>query len=462
MSKTEAVLSAIDAGLDASLARLFELLSIASISTDPAFKPEVEKAAAWLGKTLKELGFDASVRPTTGHPMVIGHREGRKAGPHLVFYGHYDVQPVDPLDLWETPPFEPMIKEVGGKKRIVARGAADDKGQLMTFIEAVRATLAVEGSLPCPVTIVLEGEEECGSPSLPAFLAANKEELKGDLILVCDTGMVAEGVPTITTALRGMAREEMTIIAADRDLHSGMYGSAAANPIRVLSRILSAIHDDNNHVTIPGFYDGVAEVPAELAADWAGLPFDEKKFLGEIGLSVPAGEKGMPVLHQLWARPTAEINGIWGGYTGAGTKTVIPSEAHAKLTFRLVGQQDPNKVIDAFRAFVRERLPADCKVRFSEGDDHGSPALELPQGSEAITRTKAALTQEWGRKAVTVGSGGSIPILGSFKRELGMDSLMVGFGLDDDRVHSPNEKYDLQSFHKGTRSWARILAALAE
>jgi acetylornithine deacetylase/succinyl-diaminopimelate desuccinylase-like protein len=368
------------------------------------------------------------------------------------------VQPADPLDLWEMPPFEPRLVEAPTGKRIIGRGVADDKGQLMTFVEACRA-FKETGELPCDVTILLEGEEESGSTSLPAFLAANKAELKADVALVCDTSMWDRTTPAITTMLRGLVLEEVVIHAADRDLHSGMFGGPAINPIRVLSRIIADLHDDQGRVTLPGFYDGVVELPAEVAEQWRNLSFSGDEFLREVGLSVPAGEAGRSVLEMIWSRPTCDVNGIIGGYTAQGSKTVLPAQASAKFSFRLVGEQNADKIAASFRAFVQAHLPADCRAEFIS---HGaSSALQLPFTSEALTRARQALQEEWGRAAVLAGSGGSIPIVGSFKQDLGMDTLMIGFGLDDDRIHSPNEKYELSSFHKGARSWARVLNALA-
>ena len=454
------VLASIDRDLDASLARLFDLLKIRSISTDPTYKDECARAAAWLVSELKGIGFDASVRATTGNPMVVAHAKSANANaPHVLFYGHYDVQPVDPLELWEDDPFAPKIVEAEGSKRIVARGAADDKGQLMAFVEACRAFMS-NGGLPCHVSILFEGEEECGSLSLPAFLEANRQELLADCVLVCDTNMWDKDTPAITTMLRGLVLQEVVIEAASRDLHSGLFGGAAMNPIRVLSRILADLHDENGRVTLPGFYDGVDELPAEVAAQWRALDFDEKAYLGAVGLAEPAGEKGRSVLEQVWSRPTCDVNGIIGGYTGEGTKTVLPARASAKVSFRLVGHQNPQKIVESFHAFVRARLPVDCKASFHA---HGaSPAISLPFSSPMLQKARAALTAEWGREAVMAGGGGSIPVIGQFKRDLGMDSLMIGFGLDDDRIHSPNEKYEVKSFHKGARSWARVLQALAE
>jgi acetylornithine deacetylase/succinyl-diaminopimelate desuccinylase-like protein len=461
VSTLDQVLSAIDAGLDSSLDRLMAFLRLQSISTDPAYKAQCRAAAEWLAADLADAGIAAEVRPTTGHPMVVGHAVAAGTGPSVLFYGHYDVQPVDPLDLWHAPPFEPRIETgADGVKRIRARGASDDKGQLMTFVEACRAWKAVTGSLPLPITVFFEGEEESGSPSLNPFLEANREELSKDLALICDTGMWDPKTPAITTSLRGMVYEQVTVTAANRDLHSGIYGGSARNPIHVLTRILADLRDDDGRITVPGFYDGVHEAPTQLKAQWQSMGFDEAESLRQIGLSVPAGERDRAPLERLWARPTCDVNGIWGGYTGEGAKTVIPSKAFAKVSFRLVGDQDPAKIRDAFHDFVRTRLPADCSAEFWSRD--GSPALSLAIDSPALTRARAALQDEWGRPAMLIGSGGSIPVVGSFKTILGMDSVMVGYGLDDDQIHSPNEKYDLTSFHKGIRSWARILAALAE
>jgi acetylornithine deacetylase/succinyl-diaminopimelate desuccinylase-like protein len=458
-----AVLDRIDADLDKSLNRLFDFVRIPSISTDSAYKDFCRAAADYIAKDLTSLGFDTDVRPTAGHPVVVGKSNGATAannGPRVLFYGHYDVQPVDPLDLWKTAPFEPRIDTLaGGRKIIVGRGACDDKGQVMTFVEALRAFKAVTGKLPLDITMMIEGEEECGSKSLFAFVRENAAEFKRDLGLICDTGMWSATVPSVTTSLRGLLYEEVTITCADRDLHSGLFGGAAANPIRVLARIISGLHDESGRIAIPGFYDGVKDVPPDIMAELKALNLTPEEFLGQVGLKVPAGEKGRMVIEQISTRPTCDVNGIIGGYTGEGAKTVIAAQATAKISFRLVGEQNPEKIRDSFRAFVAERLPADAKAEFSNFGCN--PAIQVAYENPALGKARAALTAEWGTKAVAVGSGGSIPIVGDFKSVLGMDTLLVGFGLDDDRVHSPNEKYDLTSFHKGARSWARILAALA-
>jgi acetylornithine deacetylase/succinyl-diaminopimelate desuccinylase-like protein len=457
-----AVLARIDDNMPAALDRLMALLRIPSISTDPAYKADCARAADWLVAELQGLGFAASVRETPGHPMVVAHCDGpRSSGPgkHLLFYGHYDVQPVDPLSLWDRDPFDPAIEDTPKGRVIRARGSSDDKGQLMTFLEACRAWKAVHGTLPGHLTIFLEGEEESGSPSLIPFMQANAAELRADIALICDTGLFESKTPAIVTMLRGLLGEELTIHAATKDLHSGMYGGAAQNPIRVLTRILAGLHDANGRVQVPGFYDGVTELPDAIRAQWQNLSFDHAAFLGDVGLSVPAGEVDRTPLEMLWSRPTAEVNGIWGGYTGDGFKTVLPAEAHAKVSFRLVGDQDPHVLRTAFRDWVQAQLPADCTVAWK---GHGnSPASVMAISDPAFEAARAALSEEWGVPAAYVGCGGSIPIAGYFKTYLGMDAMLVGFGCDDDQIHSPNEKYDVRSFHKGTRSWARILARLA-
>jgi acetylornithine deacetylase/succinyl-diaminopimelate desuccinylase-like protein len=459
MSMIDDTVAAIDAAAGPALDRLFEFLKIPSISASPAHFADCERAADWLVAELHAIGFEAAKHPTEGRPAVVGHiKAARRDSPHVLFYGHYDVQPADPLDLWRSPPFEPRLEPGPRGERIVARGASDDKGQLMTFLEACRAFQKVGGP-PCAITALIEGEEETGSPSLPAFLAAHAGTLRADLALVCDTGMWNATTPAITTALRGVVADEVILTGASRDLHSGLYGGVAANPIHALARILADLHDANDAVALPAFYDGVEELPGEIRQQWDELDFDVAAFLGDVGLTTPAGERGRTPLEQVWSRPTCEINGLSGGYAGDGIKTVLPAKASAKVSFRLVGKQNPEKVVRSFRAFVTARLPPDVKAEFV--GHAGSPAVTLPVHNEALRRARRALEAEWGKPAALVGCGGSIPIVGAFKRELNMDCLLVGFALDDDAVHSPNEKYERTSFHKGARSWARILSALA-
>ncbi len=454
----DAVLAHIDAELPKATDRLLDLLRIPSVSTDPAYKADCDRAADWLVDELNGLGFDASKRPTTGHPMVVAHNDG--TGPHVLFYGHYDVQPVDPLELWDNPPFEPALEDTDKGVVIRGRGASDDKGQLMTFVEACRAWKAVTGSLPIKVSIFFEGEEESGSPSLVPFMQQNADELTADIALICDTGLFESAVPAITTQLRGMVTEDFTIKGASRDLHSGMYGGLAGNPIHVLADIIAKLHDETGHITLEGFYDDVPELTDEMRSQWQNLAFDHAGYLGDVGLSVPAGEQDRTPLEMIWSRPTCEVNGIWGGYIGDGFKTVLPAQASAKISFRLVGQQDPDKIHNAFVKHVKDNLPSDFTVEFTPS--RGAPASQMSTDNPAFEKSRQALSDEWPRPAAYVGCGGSIPIAGHFKEVLGMDAMLIGFGKDDDAIHSPNEKYDMESFHKGTRSWARILAALAE
>lgn len=453
----DATLAHIDDNLSAATDRLMDLLRIPSISTDPAYASDCDRAADWLVQDLQTLGATAQKRPTTGHPMVVGTIGD--TGPHLLFYGHYDVQPVDPIELWDRDPFDPEIQQTTQGKVIRGRGASDDKGQLMTFVEACRAWIAVNKTLPCRITFFFEGEEESGSPSLIPFMEENADELSADIALICDTGLFAENTPAITTMLRGLLGEEMTITGPSKDLHSGMYGGVAMNPIRVLAKIIASLHDETGRITIPDFYDGVPDLDQALLDQWDGLNFDAKGFLGEVGLSAPAGEQDRTPLEMIWSRPTCEINGIWGGYTGKGFKTVLPSKASAKISFRLVGTQDPLKIRDNFRAYVQQMLPEDCTVDFHP---HGaSPAGQMEIDAPAFEAARKALSNEWPKSAAYIGCGGSIPIAGYFKTILDMDAMLIGFGRDDDQIHSPNEKYDMNSFHRGIRSWARILDALA-
>jgi len=451
------VLKKIDDDLPEAIDRLLELLRIQSVSTDPAYAEDCDRAADWLVADLKTIGFDASKRPTPGHPMVVAHTDGN--GPHVMFYGHYDVQPVDPIELWDSAPFEPAVEDTPAGKVIRGRGSSDDKGQLMTFVEACRAWKAVHGSLPGKISIFFEGEEESGSPSLVPFMKENAAELTADVALICDTGLFESKTPAIVTQLRGMVGEDFTITGPDRDLHSGMYGGIAMNPIRVLTRILADLHDDTGRITLPGFYNGVEELTDEVRSQWQGLGFDHGTFLGDVGLKDPAGEQDRTPLEMIWSRPTCDVNGIWGGYTGDGFKTVLPSKASAKVSFRLVGKQDPHAIQKAFRTYVESRLPDGFTIEYRAKDV--SAASQMSTENPAFEQARKALSEEYGIPAAYVGCGGSIPIAGHFKEILGMDAMLVGFAKDDDNIHSPNEKYDLESFHKGIRSWARILAEMS-
>ncbi|MBP0447481.1 M20/M25/M40 family metallo-hydrolase [Roseomonas sp. SSH11] len=441
--------------------RYFEFLRIPSVSAQPQHAGDCRLAGEWLVSELKAIGFTAELRETKGHPAVVAHHPGPGTGTvPLLYYGHYDVQPAEPFDLWTSPPFEPTMKEGRNGPVTVARGAVDDKGQVMTWLAAMRAWHEVAGGPPTAIRVLVEGEEEIGSPSLDAFLQEHAAELRqARAVIVSDTNMWDPKTPAISARLRGMAYAQIDIFAASRDLHSGLYGGMALNPINLLAKILAELTDADGRIQLPGFYDGVPEIGGNLDAAWDSLGFDEKRFLGDIGLSVPAGERGLKPLVRQWARPTCDVNGIWGGYAGPGAKTVIAAEAHAKVSFRLVGDQDPNAVLDSLEEFVRSRLPADARAeiqRFSTA----APVV-VPEDSPEVAAAQRALAAEYGRPAVLIGSGGSIPVVESFRRILGLDSVLVGFGLDDDQVHSPNEKFDWASLMHGARSHARLLAELA-
>jgi acetylornithine deacetylase/succinyl-diaminopimelate desuccinylase-like protein len=462
MTQLEPVLEHIEKDMDQALSRYLDFLRIPSISTDPAFKADVRRAGEWLERQFQELGFAVTLYDTPGHPILVAHHDGGTAGaPHLLYYGHYDVQPPEPLEQWQSPPFEPAVVDGPYGKRIVARGAVDDKGQVMTFIEAFRAWKAVHGSFPIEITVLVEGEEESGSTSLPGFLVDHAAMLrKAAAAIVTDTNAWDIETPAITYRLRGNVYVEVTLEGPSRDLHSGLYGGAVINPINTLTEILGELHDGQGRVQLPGFYDDVVELSPSEREAWAALPFDDRGFLAEIGLTQTTGEKGYTLLERLWARPTCDLCGIWGGYTGPGAKTVIASEASAKLSFRLVPNQAPRKVLDGLKQFLEARTPPDCRWRIEKLG--GSAGTLVPVEGPFMRAARAGLEDIYGRKPAMVGSGGSIPVVGMLQAKLGLDSILVGFGLSDDRIHSPNEKFELKCFENGILSHAAILARLGE
>jgi acetylornithine deacetylase/succinyl-diaminopimelate desuccinylase-like protein len=456
MVNIDNIISKIDHNIDSSLSNLFDFLRIKSISTNPVYKKDCEEASQWVNNYLNKIGLTSKVYHTNGNPIVLGnltHKNQEK--PHILFYGHYDVQPPDPIEKWSSDPFEPVLKEFNGKQAIVARGSSDDKGQLMTFIEALRAYLEVQGDLPVSISVLLEGEEECGSSSMATFIETHSSLLKADCIFICDTGMWNPATPAITTSLRGLLSEEFDIIGPNRDLHSGEFGGTAWNPIRVLSNIIAGIHDDNGKITIKDFYNGVQELDQLTSSRWKSLELDAKDYLNNIGQTTSSGEADRSILEQLWSRPTFEVNGIYGGYTEEGTKTVIPSKATAKITCRLVGKQDPDKLIKNIHQYIESKLPVGVSV-FFKGHE-GASAIQADTSTDFFRSAENAIKKEWSVSPILTGGGGSIPIVESFKRKLGIDSILVGFALDDDCIHSPNEKYNLESFHKGIRTWVRII-----
>ncbi|MEO3473220.1 M20/M25/M40 family metallo-hydrolase [Roseomonas sp. CAU 1739] len=462
MTTVDTILAHAAARRDASRARWFEWLRIPSVSAQPQHAPDCRRAAEWMAEQLRAIGFTAELKDTAGHPVVLGHHPGPTGGGrHLLFYGHYDVQPAEPLELWTSPPFEPVLVDGPHGQRAVARGAVDDKGQVMTWLEALRFWHDTQGGPPCRVTVMVEGEEETGSKNLPDFLDAHADALRdADVVVISDSNMWNLDTPSIVTSVRGLLYTQLDITAANKDLHSGLYGGSALNPINLITRILGDLKDDTGEILIRGFYDDVPELSAAQRAQWDALQFDEGAFLGGVGLSVPSGEITRAPLERLWARPTVDVNGIWGGYTGEGAKTVIPSTAHAKVSFRLVAGQSATKVLAGFRDFIVARLPDDAQVKiqvFSLGE-----GLQIPADSPFVRAAQVALTAEFGKPAVLQGGGGSLPVVGQIKEIIGLDCLLVGFGLDDDQVHSPNEKFDLVCFERGIDSHIRLLAALAE
>ena len=448
------VLSTLSDRRDASVAALKEFLSIPSVSTKPEHKGDMVRCATWLADQLNAGGMRAQVRPTGGHPVVLAKNEHKPGRPTVLLYGHYDVQPPEPLDLWTTPPFEPTVRD----NAIYARGAADDKGQVWCHAEAILAWQA-HGGLPVNLTMLIEGEEEIGSDHLESFVRQNKGELKADVAVISDTNQFAKGLPAITYGLRGLCYMEVFLTGPAYDLHSGMFGGSVPNPANVLCELLATLHDKDGRVNIPGFYDDVAALTPAEREMWRKLPFDEAGFFRDLGLPHGTGESGFSVLEQRWARPTLDVNGLTSGYQGAGAKTVIPSKASAKVSMRLVPNQDPAKIQAAFERTLRERCPKNVKIEFAQ---HGAgPAAITPIDSKAVALASEALEVGFGAKPTLMREGGSIPVVGLIKRELGIDTLLVGFGLPDDRVHSPNEKFDLDALYGGMRTAAALYAKLS-
>ena len=453
------VLSALEQSESAAFERLFDILKIPSISANPQFAADCVSAANWYCAILTDMGFDARVRKTPGQPAVIAHRRlSESSKPHVLYYGHYDVQPADPLGLWRPPPFEPNFQDGARGKRIVGRGAADDKGQTMMWLEALRAWLGVWGNLPAHTTVVIEGEEETGSPNFDYLLNTYRSDLQADFAVISDGNMWDIETPAIVTQLRGLVYTEVSISTANQDLHSGLYGGSANNAANVLCNILGDLHDDIGHIRLPGIYDDVLDTSPAVRQSWASLSFDEGDFLRRSGLSCPAGERDRPALERLWSRPTADVHGIWAGYSDPGVKTVIPAAAHAKVSFRLVPRQDPQKVVKGFETFVQSRLPPDASMKIEVLE--AAPSVEIPTDNIWLEAARSALADEYGRNPVLIGCGGSLGAVEGFKRILGIPTLLFSFGLDDDQVHAPNEKFEVKCFRHGSRTHARLLANL--
>ncbi|WP_180900592.1 M20/M25/M40 family metallo-hydrolase [Martelella soudanensis] len=457
MTDTEKMLSDIDDNLDQAIAKLLDLIAIPSISSDPENAADIRRAAEWLFHELSLIGFESEIIETAGHPVVLA-RSGRtgKAG-RLLFYGHYDVQPVGDREQWSHAPFSPELVEEDGKKRFYGRGASDSKSQLWSFIEALRAWKAVNGDFPTEIVILLEGEEESGSASLPAFIDAYREALACDVAFICDAEMWSPTEPAITTRLKGLVHERVTVATPNPDLHSGLFGAVAANPIRILGSILSGLHDDTGRITIEGFYDGVEDIPPGLRTDWQELSRQTALF-DEVDRAGGIIEEGYTALEAMWGRPTVDINGITGGNQGPGERSVLPATATARLSFRLAPGQDPDRVRKRFRSHVEARVPQGCSVSFhGEG---GSSAVALSEDSPHLAAASRGLEIEWQKPTRLIGSGGAIPLVQLFNDMLGAECVVIGFILSGDAIHAPDEHYDVERVRRGARSWVHILKEL--
>ena len=425
------------------LDELFELLRFPSVSADPAYKTDVLKTANFVAQKLTDAGADkVEVCPTAGYPIVYGEKIIDPAKPTVLVYGHYDVQPADPLELWHTPPFEPTIRD----EKIYARGACDDKGQFYMHVKAFELMMQTD-TLPCNIKFMIEGEEEVGSNNLGLFVQANKQKLKSDVVLISDTSMLSMENPSLETGLRGLSYLEVEVVGPNRDLHSGVYGGAVANPATILCQLIASLHDEHNHITIPGFYDDVLPLSEADRTALNMAPFDLETYKKDLGVNDVWGEKGYTTLERTGTRPTLEVNGIWGGYTGEGAKTVLPSKASAKISMRLVPNQQSDKITQLFTEHFQKIAPPYVKVKVSA--HHGGEPVVTPTDSVAYRAAQKAISESFGKEPIPTRGGGSIPIVALFEKELGIKTVLMGFGLDSDNLHSPNEKYDLANYYKG-------------
>jgi len=434
------------------LDELFDFLRIPSVSADPAFAGDVQRAAEFIQNRLLEAGMDsADIFPTDGHPIVLAEKIIDPARPTILVYGHYDVQPADPYELWDTPPFEPTIRttSVHPDGAIFARGACDDKGQIYMHVKAIEMMLA-ENNLPCNVKVMFEGEEEVGSANLATFVKAHKEKLQADIILISDTSIIANDIPSVETGLRGLAYMEVEVTGPNRDLHSGVYGGAVANPINVLTQMIASLHNDQGQITIPGFYDKVIELSMEERADLEAAPFDQLAYQADLGVGAVSGEEGYTTRERAAIRPTLDVNGIWGGYTGEGSKTVLPSKAFAKISMRLVPDQDWHEISALFTAHFKSIAPPTVQIKVTP--HHGGQPYVTPMESIGYQAAFKAMQEGFGKRPVPTRGGGSIPIVALFEQELGLKSILLGFGLDSDALHSPNEHYGVFNFYQGIKT----------
>ncbi|GAB4000434.1 dipeptidase [Spirosoma daeguense] len=425
------------------LDELLDLLRIPSVSADSKFKDDVRRTAEFVRDKLTAAGLDeAQLFETKGHPIVYAEKIVDAAKPTVLVYGHYDVQPADPYELWDSPPFEPTIRN----ERIYARGACDDKGQFYMHIKAIEAMVATDG-LPCNVKVMIEGEEEVGSDNLGVFVREHRDLLKADVILISDTSIISNETPSIETGLRGLSYVEVQVTGPNRDLHSGVYGGGVANPVNVLCEMIASLHDENGRITIPGFYDNVADLSDAERAELAKAPFDLDEYKRDLGINDVAGETGYSTNECTSIRPTLDVNGIWGGYTGEGAKTVLPSKASAKISMRLVPNQTPDEITELFTKHFTAIAPAGVQVKVTP--HHGGMPYVTPVDSIEFEAASKAFEEAWGKKPIPTRGGGSIPITALFEEELGIKSILMGFGLDSDALHSPNESYGLFNFYKG-------------
>jgi acetylornithine deacetylase/succinyl-diaminopimelate desuccinylase-like protein len=425
------------------LDELFELLRFPSVSADPKFKADMLKTAQYVADKLKSAGADTvEICETAGYPIVCGEKIIDNSLPTVLVYGHYDVQPPDPLDLWHTPPFEPTIRD----EKIYARGSCDDKGQFYMHVKAFELMMSTN-SLPCNIKFMIEGEEEVGSSNLGIFISQNIERLKADVVLISDTSMISLDHPSLETGLRGLSYVEVEVIGPDRDLHSGVYGGAVANPATILAKLIASMHDENNHITIPGFYDDVLELSKEEREMLNRAPYNESEYKIDLKVDELWGEKGYTTLERTGTRPTLEVNGIWGGYIGEGAKTVLPSKAFAKISMRLVPNQQSDKITKLFKDHFESIAPKSVKVKVTP--HHGGEPVVTPTDSIAYKAAQKAILESFGKEPIPTRGGGSIPIVALFEKELGIKTVLMGFGLDSDNLHSPNEKFDIANFYKG-------------
>ncbi len=436
-------------------AALFELLRIPSVSADSRHKPDVARAADWVEARLRGMGLTVERLATPGAPILFAQSPPVPGKPVALIYGHYDVQPPDPLDEWQSPPFEPTVRD----GNVYARGATDDKGQMLTHVLGVESLLKAEGKLPIQVKFLIEGEEEVGSEHLEAAVGANRDKLACDVVVVSDSSQFAPGVPAITYGLRGIAYYELFVEGPKQDLHSGSFGGGVTNPVNTLAKLLAALVDSDGRIQVPGFYDDVEPLTDRERAEFARLPFDEERFKKQLNVDGVTGEKGFTTLERRWARPTCDVNGIWGGYQGEGAKTVLPARAGAKVSFRLVPNQDPEKITAGLRKLLEPLVPPGAKLTIKP--HHGAPGVKFSLESPYMAAATAAIEAGFGAKPVFMREGGSIPIVGTFARELDADVLLLGWGLDDDNTHSPNEKFNLGDFHRGIKASAALWTNLA-